>query len=525
MTDDTLSNTDNVLEATYSALRNKSTALGTSRDKSQNVSIASPKQLDEFERNILFRSSNLCRKVVLLYPYEASKHYYQINSKNDSFDKEAPEQYFSSLSTGSLKEKIVEASCEARLHGDAAVLLGLDDGQDWDQPVDLNRIKAVRWAEVLYSGEIIPDFSNGIFVSHYWITATLNGGILDKKSGIKTPKTLKVHKDRLLHFKGHKLFGSGLYDNAGKNDSVLQTLFNSYQAYMQAIMSSSAMIQDYNVFTYKLKGLSKLIIEGKEDVILQRFLNLQMGLSTVKGLVFDADNEDANFISRSFSGISDLTNQILDQMIADTDIPRFKLMNERSEIGFSSGKNSQEQRFEWASAVQSWQMDNWYKPLTYCVKLYLAMTKNENEIFDIEFPSIFEQSPLEIQEMRQKKAEEHKLNIELGIYTALEARLSTFGGTGWDAEITLNEDVTKKMEKDYFEPPVQKEVLPIDAEKLAIAKEPSDEKATSKIDSNPLEQYTQGEGRILSDSELDVIAEVSEIDVLEVVSKVLRDES
>jgi hypothetical protein len=86
-------------------------------------------------------------------------------------------------------------------------------------------------------------------------------------------------------------------------------------------MASSGMIQDYSVFTYKLKGLADLILKGQSDQIIRRFLAIQMGMSYNKGLAMDADTEEAGFVQRNYGGVGDIVDRLKALLTAESGMP------------------------------------------------------------------------------------------------------------------------------------------------------------------------------------------------------------
>jgi len=445
-----LSNVDSVLESTFSTFRSYQTGLGTTRDKTQSYEINdSIKRLSQYECNALFRTSRMCRKAVSLYPQDAGKGWCTFVSANTDFKSDDLQIFFDNLRTGSLRRAFVDASIEARLHGDAYILLGVDDGQQWDQPLNENKIKSFDWIEILSWNECTADFSgNYRNPEFFWVTLT------DKRLPENNNFSMRVHKSRLLRFTGDRLYGQALIDNAGRNDSILQISYNSFVQHNIGVMAAAGMLSDYSVFKYKLKNLAKMIQAGQQDAILQRFLTMQMGMSTVKGLIMDSDNEDADFMNQTYTGVKDILNSLTDQLVSSFDIPRYKIL-ESSDDKYAEAK-SQTMRFEWAGLVSSWQNENWLEPLLRCVRIaFLAKngpTKgNLPESYDIEFTNTFQLSPLEEAELELSVANRNKINIDSGIYKKYEARMSTYGGEKFSHIVNLEEDVSKALEKEMLE--------------------------------------------------------------------------
>lgn len=455
--DGTLINAYNTLGGN-SPIANIATGLGTSRDKSSYGTVADAPKLSERDRIALVRSSRIARRAVFTYPRSAASGWVNWTFGSSKVNPQSLHDYADNLLTGSLKAAFLEASIESRWHGNGYILLGIDDGQEWDQPINEQRIRSFRWAEPLCDFEVQPDTQRGYRKPEFYRITTWNRQL---EMGTQQRTLPRVHRSRLLCFHGDSLTGSALQYTDGKHDSVLQTMFNAFSAAIQGIGASSAMLQDYSVFRYKLKGLAKMCERGDVDAIMTRFMAIQMGMSIAKGLAMDAETEDADFVSRSYGGVKDILEVLIEQMVAVSDMPRYKLLGTSAVNGLGQESSGQAQRYEWASLVQDWQQENWYEPLRWCMKLMLLAKDGITggvlpEGWNLEFPTILQLTRKEELELRKLKAEENAININIGIYTPLEARSSGYGAAVWSPEIILDERITKMMEEEAMKTPEEK---------------------------------------------------------------------
>lgn len=492
-------NLDGIFEETFSALANRQTGLGTSRDKTTWARINHPHRLTDLEINALYRSSNLLRRIVDAYPKEASRTWLEWTSTSSRLDPRRIESFFNNFKGKSIKKVFKECSIEARLHGDSFALIGADDGQDLDKPLNENKIKSFTFLEPLNNREISPyDLNYGLEPEYYFINYTHSKLLNGQYQGIK------IHRSRLLHFVGNRLTGSALLDNAGKHDSIVDGLYSAFSAHLQGLMATSAMLQDYSLFVYKLKGLAKLIDDGKQDLLLQRFLAMQMGMSVVKGLIAD-ENEDVSFVERNFSGSKEILESLLDYMVANSDIPKFIVLGSTTADG--RGTRSTEEREEWASLVHSWEVDNWSEPLERIKNLALkVMGVKSPSAVGFRFKSTLKLTALEEQELRLKKAQENKINIESGIYHPYEARISQFGGPEFHTELTLDERFSAMLEKEMLNPKEEKTMVEENLEENTEETEEKDiqKDSVDRMDDEDFDEY-------LVFDPLQVLAEVIEV--------------
>ncbi len=445
---------------TMALLKNSNTGVGTSRDKSQSVDInTSPRILDLDDRIGLVRGSRIARRAVFTYPKEAASRWVEWTlGSSKRIRGNQIDDYCDRLLTGSLRSAFRDASIEARWHGDGYILLGIDDGKEWNEPVAEESIKSLRWVEPLLHSEVFNDRSSFRRPQFYEINRAAEPPTAKEGESTQVIGSTTVHRSRILHFTGDSLMGDALNRNGGRNDSVLQTMFSSFAAFFQGLMSSSAMLTDHSIFTYKLKGLAKLIENDEKNnnsngmnALMARFLAMQMGMSVSKGLAMDAESEDASFIQRNYAGVQNILSSLEDQMIAASDLPRFKLVGSaRSGNGIGNEGRGEQDRYEWASLLHSWQEENWRDPLQYCQRIILLAKDGPSggrvpDGYGLSFPSTLQLTRKEEAELKELSSATRDRDIKNGTITNLEARNSAYGSQNWTPEITLDPEITEQM--------------------------------------------------------------------------------
>jgi len=412
------------------AFFNPMTGIGSSRDPSQYLQITSPHILSHDERIGLIEGSRICQNITQIYPMEASWGQFSF-AGNRYADKANSylQSLFDNFKLGSLQHCFMEASIEARLHGESYLLLGVEDGQPYDQPLNFNNIISFDWAKTfIYNQvEIIKESPD-----HYMITlgklnrdedATLIPGNEEKK--------LKVHKDRLLKFIGDYSPPS-ILQKRKTHQSSLQCAFSGFSLAIQALLTTNAMMADHSLFWYKLDGLASLVKAKKYDEIYNRFLTLQMSKSVLKGLAMDAKSEDAGFINRNYGGVKDILETMIDYMVAETGMVRFKVLGTANRSGLGAEGRGIQDRLEHSLKIKSWQKFTWKNHLLYCAKIALlvkdGLTKGKLPTnLTVSFPVVLELNPKEIAELIDSNLDWATKAIDAGILNPLECRLGIFG--------------------------------------------------------------------------------------------------
>lgn len=482
-------------------LRNQMSGLGTERDPSSYFEVAYTTPLQHQERKDLFRNSRIAKNIVMIYPEEASWYNCSFGSQKYAsygVDAQRINTYLENLKTGSLEHKTRIASMEGRLHGEGWLLLGINDGQRFDKPIDETRIQSFEWVEVFPYNRVRKDERNpDLYIIELINDAQLPSSKTTEGSGYsyRGYKTILVHKSRLVQFIGDYNPPSILED-VGKHESSLQAAFDGIAIALQGIMASNAMLGDYSLFWYKLDGLANLVRAKKYDEIYSRFLTLQMSKSVLKGLAMDAKNEDAGFIQRSYGGVKDILDLMIDYMVAESGMVRYKILGTANRAGLGAEGRGLQDRLEHSLKIKSWQKFCWKDNLIYINRLALLAADSPTrgklpKSITLSFPPVLELTPEEISSLMEKNVNWAKNAKDSGFIEPLEARVSLFG----NPEVILNphiilDDRITEMMNDQLE------------QKL----EQSEELTGEEIPNNP-DQLTEPTNELDDDQPIDQVEE------------------
>lgn len=384
-----------------------------------------------------------------------------------------------------------------RLYGGAGLVLLIDDGGQPGDPVELNRIRAIRGYIPLSRHELIPedvsitDYSRP---SHYRIT-TSQRITPDQTSGYVN---LRVHHTRVARFDGLYLPWNLRSRNTGWGQSVLQLIWESFKRYETAMSGLESMTSDSDVFVHKIPGLFNRIAAGNEADLRKRLEANNLSRSVYGGMVVDTEEEIA-FINRALSNIATATDPFIKDLQASTGWPASILM------GDSPGGLGKEGRFEervWASLVEQWQETYCRTPITEIFTYILASREGPTrgripESWAVDFPSTFTQTEKEEAELHQLKAASDIQYIQMGVLNALEVREARFGGTEYSLDTKLNEAVTQQIIA-TTDAQFQSQMAGYDAQMQALQQQPALPEGGPAA---PTEEEPAAEGGILPPAE------------------------
>lgn len=424
-----------LLNAFGSLLQNQNTGLGQAgRDKYLATSINSiVVPLTQPELHALYRNSKICEKVVELLPKAATGQNW-IEIAIGKGRKNIPQKAIQYANDLNLRQAVREAAILGRLDGDGFLVLGIDDGQAPNMPVNEANIRQISWVEPVTRYQLTPQINTGRpgKPELYRLTVPQNQAIGGELS------FATIHRSRVLRFPGKRLYGDMLAQNSGYHDSVLLAFYQAFMRYLTALEYSARMIQDYDTFVYKLKGLSQLILQGKEEAIRNRFRAILLSKSVLGGMAMDGDGEDGEYVTRNFGGLDAIVNMMKDDTAAAADMPPTKLWGSSQKTALSN--SSEGDRYAWADCVEDYQADSIDEALTEFFRLqFLAQNGATGgrvpESWNIHYKSVLRLTLKEQVELRAKQTREVDIpSITIGTLSREEVRQGAWGGAEYSIE-------------------------------------------------------------------------------------------
>lgn len=451
-----------ILERIVDGWSNIITGLGGDKAKNPNVSFQRS-QLGQDELSNIYIADGFGRKIIDKIGKDMTREWIKING-------DPAGEIVSKLNRIYAKKKFSTLVKWAKLYGGAIILMGINDGGKFEDPLNENTIKSVDFLHVIdknyiffqnqnfYSDPRDPSYGNPEF---YSITASFTPQLASQilkatKLPIKEYERnvlteFQVHQSRILRMDGVELPLVDKINNKGWGDSIFtaayKQLSNLGQCYEYSAEYMHRMIQDI----LKFKNLSSILQRGKEgeDIVKNRLGALQKCRSWFNAVILD-NEESYEETTTQLAGLTDLLDRFILALCAVLDIPEYILMGESP-----SGLNSRGDTdlTSWYNTIKSEQIDNLYNPLHRLISLIMksremspSIKKLVNTEWDIVFNPLQQPNRVEESNIRKTTADTDQIYIQTGVLQPEEVKDSRFGGGAYSIETEIENPETEGKE-------------------------------------------------------------------------------
>lgn len=440
------------MEARYTQMRfdgwfNAFTNLGVKGlDKRTGAHIV-PHILSQPDMEALYQADDIAARIVDRLPEEMIREGFKIIIPGDQTD--IPERTLKEWSRYDVINKVEQALKWERLYGGACLLLGLDDGLDPSEPVDLEKIRKIDYITVLDRFRIFPSA-----IINYDVTSQ-NFGMPDFYRVYTMQTTLpQIHHTRIIRFNGvsvpWRLRASFNY----WGDSIYSRLYKVIRDFQSVHDSAALIVQDFTQFIFKLKNLTQILAQGqKGDTLLTKRLELLGRTASIVNAIVIQDDEEAERKTTNVTGLPELMKMINNRLVAATDMPHTILLGE-SPSGLGASGDSE--RIDWYDHVRTKQKTKLEPQLLKLLEIFFAAKNGPTkgripEMFAVEFNPLWQQDEKEAAEIRWLQAQVDDKYIADTVVTPEEIAQSRFGSGQYSTETQLDLDLRNAVESSIAE--------------------------------------------------------------------------
>lgn len=334
-----------------------------------------------------------------------------------------------------------------RLHGGAICVLGLDDGSDLEQPLNINNLRNLiflrtysRWRVSWTPIDLYNDPNQVKFGQvQFYTISPLDG----------TPM-FRVHESRCIRMDGKDVPEIIRRSNQNWGVSELQRCLPYLRALGSVMNGCENIVEEFVTSALTIENLQDMIYSGNEDVVKKRLELLDLSRHIINTMLLDS-REVYTKESSTVTGLPELIDKFWEVVCVATGIPARILKG--SQKGGLNNKGEAETE-DWHNLVESKQVTDLKPVLERLFKLIFKSKKGpfrgiEPDNWSIEFNPLKQMSEEDKANVEKTRAETDQIYISNGVYDPAEVAISRFSGERYGKRIQLSFDRTAPTEEEF----------------------------------------------------------------------------
>lgn len=326
---------------------------GTTQDNSEAYRYEREPIIPDMQLTSLYEGNGLFSKIIDTPAEEALKHGFNLNLNSDELDNFVEE----CLDELEWEEKAATAIKWARLYGGSIIVMLIDDGRGLEEPVDWQNIKSIDELRVFERAVVQPDYAS-LYMQDYG-----GKGKVNRTSKFGEPEfyyvtsmygSFMVHESRCLVFRNGVLpeqVSNTTYQMWGMPEyiRIKRALRETVTAHTDATKLLERSVQAI----YSMKNLASLLAtDDGEDQVVRRLEVIDMARGLLNSIAIDADGENYDFKSISFSGVKDVIDSTCNMLSALTNIPQTLLFGRSPAGENATGASDLENYYNFVERIQ-----------------------------------------------------------------------------------------------------------------------------------------------------------------------------
>lgn len=427
----------------WDAWYNSMTGHGTSRDKTEYTSFSASVPLTDDQLDNLYCEGELVARICDGYPEQYFKKDFDIQIKiNDEVDRVLSDEIKAELIELNIKRKLTDCFVWDNVFGGCGLYIGVDDSQDFSLPLDINRVDKLEYINVLDRRDLIPlSFYRDSVQGRYGEFELFNVASTNLVQSFFDT----VHASRFLIFDGLRVSARKREKNVGWGQSFIQRCYGPLKSYGISWKSLDNILADGSQGVFKFKNYLNYIANNDFSRMQGRLIAMDMQRSTARSVVVDADQEDFQRQSFTWSGLDKPYQMIMLRLSAITGYPVSILMG-REPAGLNATGDSDFRIFY--DKCMSDQQNKVAPRIKELTKILCATRKKKPSSVNIKFEPLIEMSLQEKVDAYLKVAQADKIYCyDMDILTEEEISISRFSKDGWKLDTHINEEDRKRLQK------------------------------------------------------------------------------
>ena len=454
------------------------TGIGNLRDKRSSAFYQDDRLLDPQTLENVFHGNDIAARICELVPEEMLRQGITLNiggnEEGSDSNREITTYIMAMLDDLCLREKFTDAGVWANVFGGAVILIGADDGNAADEPLDEESIQSLNFLTVLDKRDLTPSaWYNDPLMANYGMVSTYRinpNNLMVSNPGFPVNslsanfQSTQIHESRLIVFDGTRTTLRRKQSNEGWSISLLQRVWEVLTDFNMTWNSMANLMQDVSQGVIKMKDLAQMIAEGEEANIRRRMEEVDMSRGVGQALVLDAEFEDFKRDTASLAGLPEMLEKFMLRLGSAAKIPA-SLFISRPPTGLNASGDPEMRRFY--DDTKSNQMYKLKPKIERIVEIIMLCkdgpTNGEVIDFEVCFPPLWQNNESEEAQIRLAVAQTDVAYINSGVLLPEEVAISRFRPEGYSTETIVDLESRSeelKLKATQPEPPPPQEVLP-----------------------------------------------------------------
>jgi phage-related protein (TIGR01555 family) len=391
----------------------------------------------------LYRDDGLARRILSLPIDDMVRNWFRIEGDTDNM-------VVGKMNDLGLKTAMKQALRWADLYGGSLVVMGLDDGQEFEQPLNVNALRDVKFVRVYDRWQVdwnAGQLYNDPAIDKYGLP------MLYRVTNSTTGMSYIVHETRCLRFDGADLPERLAAVNNGWGDSVFVSYYERLLGLGDAYGDIESIIGEFIIGILSIDGLQELIATGQEQLVKDRLNLLDLSKHIMNTMLLDT-NEKMERVSATVTGIESLVGKLESALSAVSGIPKVLLFGEQSQGLGSEASGSIRLYYDDIAARQEEELRD---PLEYVSKLIQLSSEGptrgrELEGWALTFNPLWQPTQEELVKTRYTQAQTDEIYINTGVLQPGEVVASRFGGESYSHDTTIDESLHDTTNTSLTEP-------------------------------------------------------------------------
>ena len=275
----------------------------------------------------------------------------------------------------------------ARKYSGSAMLMDIDDGRDWAEPVNFQAIRRLGALTVLDRWELdIRDYQHD-----------LSRGVMYAPQAyfMVNDNQREIHPSRLLVMQGIPLTPREQMENQGWGESIINAVWKALRDYLTTHSYLAEAVTRSTQGVLKMPALEGAMNGCDMEKIEERMQMLSFWMGALGDIALTGE-ESYEVVQRGFTGMAEVARTFFEQLVVETEIP-LTILGGQTPGGLNTGANAGEWQ-SWTSYLGG-QQQREYNPL---IRQYLNVAFRaanlgieEPDSWAIEWPDLYEPNAVE----------------------------------------------------------------------------------------------------------------------------------